>query len=257
MTIIVSGRKQSGKNTISRFITCKYLNTILKRKRFGIIHVGKEYLITDLENNGRIINLENDSPDSDDFKILHSVKIYSFADRLKQFCEFTLGVDHQTLYGDDSDKNGVTQIPWANFPKEIRDKYSKIYRANGKRRLGTYCSGRELMDSFGSGIVRKIDQNAWVRSLWNQIESDNLGLSIISDARFPNEVSVLHERDNAKAIRLLRCHKHSLSESENAMENFALANFDLIIDNQNLSVEQTWRQMNKFLDKYFAESGLV
>jgi len=82
--IALSGKKGSGKNTISRFIR-EYFSDLWYKGSRGGLDVCVEY---------------------------------AFADLLKGFCIKVLGLKHSQCYGSDADKETPTQYPWKNIPSQ-------------------------------------------------------------------------------------------------------------------------------------------
>lgn len=209
----ISGVKQSGKSTLAEFVKAWYEvdNRLKGVCKFDVAEDGT--LVWDKEPR--------------DFR---EVKIYTFADSLKDFCVETLGLRYEQCWGTDDQKNTMTQYLWNNLPIQIRNKYSqeKSYRDVGFHeemstpipRSGN-MTAREVMQIFGTEIAREMfDQNIWVNATLRRIRKENYPLAIISDVRFPSEIKAIME-NNGNIIRLTRTYdatdKHS---SETALDDY-------------------------------------
>jgi hypothetical protein len=211
-----------------------------------------------------------------------SIKIYSFADKLKQFCIECLGLSYDQCYGSDEQKNSLTNLYWENMPGvltpsnayslfkliwdcktckdnpiwispfdtvdnkcPILENYGIIYHKDGQ------MTAREVLQFFGTQICRRMYSNIWVDACLRQIKTDNVDLALISDLRFPNEFKAI--KDNGGIIiRLTRniC-KVDLHESELALDKncFDWKQFDYIIDNQDMTEEEKNSKIAELLNK--------
>lgn len=241
----MSGKKQSGKSSACKFMLKEYLNKKEEYDRFCIKKNKKEVVLYDNLTN-KIIECDSPSEDVDLISKLYGVKIYSFADPLKDFCISVFGLDQVQCYGTDKDKNTHTHISWLDMPTEIREKWEGILNVNKKRKkLSGQMTSRQIMQVFGTDVCRALDPNCWARALYNKIRKDGHKLSLIAGARFPNEVTMGTE-SGAKLIRLSRqlnqVDEHS---SEKALDDFPLGEFSVYIDNSNMSLEETHTSINK------------
>lgn len=176
---VLSGKKQSGKNTCGEFIEEFYRSV---------------------------------SPKS-------VVKFYSFADVLKRdICINILGLTEEQCYGEDSDKNTMTGIVW-----------------NGQQ-----LTARQVMQIVGTDIFRSLMDNVWTSATFNKIKRDNPDVAIITDCRFPNEVSE-SQGFGGTVIRLTR-HVNVENEHSSEMaldkEFFDWFRFNYIIDNEYMTLEE-------------------
>lgn len=187
----------------------------------------------------------------------YSVKLYSFADPLKQICTDILGLDCAQCYGADDDKNAKTHILWDDIAYDLRQQYGKLSKKTKQPtvRKGP-MSAREVMQILGTDIFRKMDQSCWARALKNKIIKDGYELAIITDARFPNEVTMTTEI-GGKAIRLLRNIHNSDYLSEIALDNFPLAEYSLVIDNSDSTLKETHQKFKPVLDVWFRDYKLI
>jgi len=159
--------------------------------------------------------------------IENSIAIYNFADPLKQnICIDILGLTYEQCYGSDIKKNELVDCYWEN------------------RQL----SAREVMQIVGTDIFRRMKQSVWSDAIVRRINKENLDMAIIADCRFPNEVDTV-KKAGGFVIKLTRNPYNSFHASEMALDpdQYDQNNFDLIIDNQNLNIDEQNNQNIEFL----------
>ena len=156
-----------------------------------------------------------------------SYAIYSFADPLKKdICMGVLGLTEQQCYGSDDDKNTMTDLWWD----------------------GVNLTAREAMEIIGTKLFRALKTNVWVDATINKIKSQNLDLAIIADCRFPNEVEAI-KNNGGLNIRLDLDPFNSQSTSEKSLdrEEYDWSNFDLVIENSKMNIDQKNNSILHFL----------
>jgi hypothetical protein len=194
--IAFAGRKQSGKTTCSEYVKTKFNNQLYKR------------LFETINN----VNI---------------AKIYNFADPLKKdICMNILGLTYEQCYGEDIDKNTLTDIVWE----------------------GQRLTAREVMQFVGTDLFRKMKHDVWAGATINKINLEQPPLAIIADCRFPNEVDVV-KKAGGLVIKLKRNPFDSTHASETALDpiNYNENNFDLVIDNCNISIDEQNQIIYNFL----------
>lgn len=233
----ISGRKQAGKNTVANYINGNILKNNGMIQDFYISKDG-ELAIQTTDHNGTLDYGILDVTRKDktfleyaETELWPYVKVYSFADYLKEMCINLFGMTHQQVYGTDRQKNTKTKIMWNSIP------YSK---KKGE------MTAREFMQHFGTNIIRKIYNDAWVESTMKRIKQEESSVSIIADVRFPNEVEAIKEAGGF-VFRLTRNAFDSNHESEIALDekNYDWNNFDCVIDNSNLSINDLLEEVKK------------
>jgi len=172
------------------------------------------------------------------------VKIYSYADVLKEkVCIEVLGLTREQCYGTDEQKNTLTQYKWSNFPEEV-------LRDNGKWDASENMTAREIMQVAGTDVFRKMfSDTIWVDATFRSIEKDGFHFALISDVRFPSEVTKIEEEDGY-IFRLLRnvC-EGDVHESENALDDFdwrSLKN-GFVIDNEQMEIDEVTEHVANLL----------
>lgn len=154
-------------------------------------------------------------------------KIYNFADPLKKdICINILGLTQTQCYGNDDDKNTLTDVWWDN------------------KRL----NAREVMQFVGTDLFRKMKNDVWASATINKIKQEKPNLAIIADCRFPNEVEAIKNAGGI-VIKLTKNPFSSDHDSETALDpdKYDQSNFDLIIENDNLSLIEKDNIIHEFL----------
>lgn len=107
-----------------------------------------------------------------------------FAVPFKEFIINILGLPREAIYGNDADKNALTQYRWEQIPECIKPEQYK-------NKTG-FMTIRHVMQVFGTEIIRKIfDDLAWVKALMRKIEqarASGTEYFFITDTRFVIEV---------------------------------------------------------------------
>lgn len=152
--------------------------------------------------------------------------IYNFADPLKNVCMNILGLTFEQSYGTDEQKNELVNC----------------YR-NDKQ-----MTAREVLQVVGTEFFRSIQHNVWADATIRRIQQDTPPIALIGDCRFPNEVEAVKNAGGV-VIKLTRNLYNSDHSSETALdpERYDPSNFDLIVDNQNMSIEEQWQVVIRYL----------
>ena len=239
LVIGVSGRKQSGKSTLGRFVLSlslsqlDYCNNIYMDEETG------EILVSDILGDDRFKGVFDIREYKEKFndprldqaieKLNRKIKIYNFADVLKtDICMNILGLTYDQCYGSDDNKNELTDMEWS----------------------GKQITAREVMQIIGTDIFRKMDTNVWVRATINKIINDKPEIAVITDCRFPNEVESI-KNIGGKVIRLTRNPFNSdhISECVLDEDRYDWSNFDYVLDNKNSSVYEQFVQSKKLIEE--------
>jgi len=146
--------------------------------------------------------------------------IYNFADPLKNVCMDILGLSFEQCHGTDNQKNELV-----NCYKD-----------------GSQMTARQVLQTVGTEFFRSIQHNVWADATIRRIQQDNPLVALIGDCRFPNEVEAI-KKAGGTVIKLTRNLYNSDHASETALdpENYDQSNFDLVVDNQNMTIEEQWR----------------
>lgn len=239
----LSGRKQAGKSTAGNFIYSLYMSEYNISKEVYIDGYGR-IVVSDLLGNedyaGIFDPTLNNSSDyilSQVFtKLNRLVKIYNFADPLKQLCVDILGLEPKQCYGSDKDKNELVNCYWEE--KQL--------------------TAREVLQIVGTDMLRKIQKNVWSDATIRRIKKDSPKLAIITDCRFPNEVEAI-KNAGGKIIRLTRNLYNSDHTSESILdkENYDWNNFNFVIDNQELELLDNLIEIKTILGKLQNDNNIL
>ena len=221
----ISGRKQAGKNTVANYINGYVLKQQGMVQDFDINEDGQlEILTTNVhgESGWGIFDVTRKDYEFISYaqrELWPHVKIYHFADYLKQMCVELFDLTPKQVYGSDEDKN--TDTPYD-------------------------MTAREFLQYFGTDVMRKIKDTVWVDYTIKLIQQEQSLLAIIPDVRFPNEVEAIHGA-GGEVIRLDRNVFNSEHKCEQALDpdRFDWNNFDHIIFNDAMTVDNLKCQLEK------------
>lgn len=163
----------------------------------------------------------------------NSVKIYNFADPLKlDICINILGLTKDQCYGTDDQKNELVDCYWEN--KQL--------------------TAREVMQMVGTDMFRTMQKNVWSAATIRKINNEKPSMAIIADCRFPNEVEAIKDA-GGMVIKLNRNPYNSSHSSEIALDadRYDQNLFDLVIDNQNMTIVE----QNQYLKKFLQNKGIL
>ena len=247
LILVLSGKKQSGKNTLANFIIGSYLEYTNQIDCFDITEKGllkvpswtstAFSLRTPTEQRNIPVIISEGEFNNCGFQ---GIKLYSFADPLKRFCMEVLGLSREQCYGSDEDKNTFTFCKWDNIFEDIKNKYG----------FGSgYMRARKVLQIFGTDMVRTMLDDAWPIATFKKIEKEKKQLAIVTDGRFPNEIN-FGKDCGAISIRLMRdiCKKDNHS-SETALDDYK--EFDKVFDNRITTIEEQNKMVKPFLDDLF------
>ena len=229
--IAFSGVKQSGKTTCVNFLHGYQLVRHGVIDDFGISPEGELFVeATEGDNKGGgmidVFRTDEEFVSYATANIWPFIKCYNFADPLKYICMNLFGLGWNQCFGSDKDKNSKIDLKWKDLPR------AGMKKGN--------LTAREFMQYFGTDVCRKIKPDIWTQACISRVQSEQSELSVIGDCRFENEVDII-KRAGGKVVRLTRQISKDSHSSETALnkDKFSWDNFDLIIDNQNMSIGET------------------
>jgi len=227
----ISGRKQAGKNTVANYINGCVLKTRQMVNDFYIDEQGQLVINTEDSSGASGYGIFDVTRKDGAFveyaekELWPYIKVYHFADPLKDMAINLFGLNPKHVYGSNEDKNMVTELEWKHIPLSNKKAGSPTVR--------------EFLEHFGTKIIRKIKNDAWSRFSLNKIITEGSEIAIVPDVRFPNEVDAIKD-EGGIVIRLTRDVFNSDAEAEKALDKevFDWNKFDLVIDNQNMALEE-------------------
>lgn len=242
----IAGKKQSGKNTMANYIHGRCLSNHGIIHDFKINSSGQLEVETQVDGESEFGILDITRKDNEFCEYAHYnmwpfIKLYSFADGLKQLCMQFFNLSFGQVYGTDEQKNTNTNIEWINTP---------TWENSGLSPNRGYMTARELLQYFGTDVMRKMYTNVWVDHAIKTIKSEQSEVAVIADVRFPNEVEAI-KKAGGKVIRLTREKYEDSHSSESALDKdvYDWDNFDLIVDNSSGGLEGFCKKLNKIYKK--------
>ena len=231
----IAGRKQSGKNTVANFINGHVLKSKNMVQDFYIDSNGMLVVKTDDSNGNSGFGIFDVTRRDDHFvnyaekELWPYIKVYHFADPLKEMCVGLFGLNPQYIYGSNDDKNQPTPFYWKDMPGITSEHVD----------FNKQMTHRDFLEYFGTSVIRSIKFDAWSSFTINRIVDEGSEIAIIPDVRFPNEVEAIKSAGGT-VIRLTRDLFNSNVMAECALDEsvYNWSNFDIIIDNKNLTLEQ-------------------
>jgi len=270
MIIGISGKKQSGKDTVGKII--QYLKFIDEYKVYHLEYYPVELFIDNLLNNN-----ENAIPDDILFK--DNFKIVKYANKLKQVVSLLIKIPFEDLEKEEVKSSKLSE-EWTRWyiysekikshrnPKGIIAKYyssqleaeQELLKISNivdecaiKKELITV---RQLLQEVGTDAMRNIvHPNIWVNALFADYTTDPECNWIITDVRFPNELCAVTDRggitirveseyiDHKNRITRINSNEEHLSET--ALDN---CYFDYVIHN-NGDIKELMLQVEQILLK--------
>ena len=238
--IVFCGKKGSGKNTCSNFLHGYQMRSYGIVEDFGIRNDTGGLIVNTktLGENGEeeIITGEVDVTREDMefaewavYNMWPFIKNYSFAKELKDICMGLFGLTREQVYGTDEQKNTIVpHLFWENMPGRITSEIVKLgglleqYTDIGLVVIDRYgpMTAREFMQFLGTEVMRKMYEPIWTERTIKNIKTENPQISVVSD-----------------------CHA-----SENGFGDFD--DFDAVIDNQNMTIEETTIELMKVIDSW-------
>ena len=245
-----AGHKQAGKTTCSNFLHGYQLRSHGVIDGFDITIDGKLVIKTTEENSSEtrgFLDVNRSDPEFAEwasYSMWPYIKNYSFARPLKEIAINLFNLSPNNIYGNNTLKETKTNYLWEKMPGVITDKTLlnkkdiKLLIESGVLQYheSGYMSHREFLQYLGTDVCRKIYSDIWYSRLINDIAYEQPLVAIVDDCRFINEAESI-KNASGKVIYLTRNPYDDNHISESQLENYE--GFDLVIDNQNLSIHET------------------
>ncbi len=167
---------------------------------------------------------------------------YPFAGVLKEHCMRLFRLTRAQCYGTEEEKNSLTTVQWDSLP---------FRRPRALRKHQEYLTAREVLQIYGTEIVRSMNPEAWVDATLAQIQEAVLDIALIPDVRFPNEARAIRAV-GGKLVRLTRQpYPDDGHASENALDDYT--RFDAVIDNRAMSLSDQKASIRALVDSWLTE----
>jgi hypothetical protein len=269
--VVFAGTKQCGKSTAGKFLSGFALTQMGRRNpgmgfptKFDITDTGDLVVNASFldEAGNEVINdavLDLERRDYEFVKwaekmVWPYVRIYNYADLLKDIMATVFGVEWKQLYGTNEEKDTPTKVKWMDAVGFLERKEKKVLAGEGK--LKEYMTSRELMQFFGTDVCRILLDDCWVESCFRRIEAESPAIAIICDCRFKNEVQFAKDK-GAHVIRLLRKPFEGTHRSEKEIEWIKPEEFTAVIDNSNMTMREKNQEILDTMYKLGVFQGFV
>lgn len=235
----ISGKKQSGKNTVANYINGDVLKLLGMVQDFALGENG-ELLVKTSDSSGAVgwgifdlLRKDADFAGYAEKELWPYVKIYHFADPLKRLCCDLFDIPESQLYGSNQAKNQPTPYNWEDMPTQTIGVHHNL-------------TVRDFLEYFGTVLMRKIKDTVWVDYTIKRIAEEDPSIAIIPDVRFPNEVEAIKNAGGV-VIRLDRDILASQHECETSLDNdkFDWNNFDIVVNNNGHTLDQLQSDLQK------------
>jgi len=248
----LSGKRQSGKTTTSNWIIGQQMVSSGLVSYIKIDKLGRLIVPAVMPDGSIVDGIFNPlSKEPEAIALLQEyvwpvVKLYSFADVLKESVSKIFSIPMNQLDGIDEDKNKPTQythkqwFPFMSAAQKRAVRESKL--------IGQPVSGRQILQIFGTEICRKIFHDVWVNACLTKVRSEQPELAIITDVRFPNELDGI-KKAGGRVIRFTRAPfaGQDEHESETALDNTPPSEYNAVMDNAASTIEEQNERTNKLL----------
>lgn len=256
--ILLCGGKQSGKTTSATAIYGYHLTQVGAIPNAQIDDRGRMSVVYDKEKNQGIY-FDIDSRDQEFLKFKRNycdkyINHVGFADELKRVCASLFQLDYDKITGTNQQKEELCAITWGNIYKTLSSAaVKKVRKIYGDFEENSCLTNRQFMEVFGTFVCRSISENCHVSSAYQKIKSMDSQIVINTDCRFENEFCIFEKDPDVIKIRLLRDTERSEALSERGLDNIDNSRFDLIVDNQVMSMQEK----NMIIIKYLLSRNIL
>ena len=159
------------------------------------------------------------------------VKDYNFGTYIKETIVTLYNIEPRLLWGNQAERDLETQYTWEAFLSLLgKTKCPKGIKKTDK------VTGRQFIQHFAD-ILRSIDDDCFTRVILNQIEFEQVPVSIVGDVRRISELKAI-QKAGGKVVYLTRRPHNDEHNIENEFKDYDLSNFDAVIDNQDMTIHE-------------------
>lgn len=163
------------------------------------------------------------------------MKKFSHAGPLKEFCVNVLGLNPDHVYGTQEDKKNLSNLKWEDMPT--------------KTKKTGFMTVREVLEYFGTEIVRKMYNRAWAKASVKSIVDSGTLVGVNDDTRFIDEVEEI-QAVGGKVIYLTLVTEEAAKnthKSNTELDNYPREKFDAVLDNANMTMIETFEKLLEIL----------
>jgi len=248
----ISGRRSSGKDSLTNYITMTVMRSLhlpdgegtkplidwdTKLSKYGKI------LFYSGNDKWDVFELENPDPQVQEWlhlNVYQFIKSYAFADPIKHIIHDLFRVPLEQLYGTPEQKESLTQYKWGSVVTRLPKGIDK----------DLLMPAREMVKYIGE-YFRRFYENVWVDKTLDWMKEDSPKLAIAKDIRRVNEFEAV-KAAGGKIIRLLRAPVEDGHNTETDLDGdkFDVNNFDAVIANQEMTIEETCMTAHQILEEW-------
>jgi hypothetical protein len=243
--IAFSGKKQSGKDSACRFLKANADKLWPQMANFHFVAEGPYGF-------------------SETKPVPTKVETFYVGGPMKEFAK-TFGVPHELVWGDDAAKNTIIDITWESLPHYPR-LYERVSWENAvarrewmegrmsyddfdkkrKEHPSGRMTARQFLQQIGEEMFLPMRPSYWVDQFKAAVRASKADIGLVADPRKPEQIAAIKELGGI-TIRLTRdpyegTDQH-ISETSLDQDKFDWSNFDEVIDNRNLTVAETNREV--------------
>ena len=223
--IAIAGRKQSGKDTLCRFLTERL--EAIPSKIYSFADPLKRFCID-------VMGLREEQCYGSDTE--KNTKTPYLWDNVQSEIRYKYGKDEVVSSLIHKEFGGMERV----------SAVKKIQRSGS-------MTSRECLQIVGTDVMRKMFSDMiWVNATLRMIEKDKCAIAFIADMRFKSEANALLNNPNAYVIRLTRKIYEDVHESEKDLDDYdfkkVFGDRCLVVDNQNMTIEQQHAAVVPFFD---------
>lgn len=242
MILGISGKKHSGKNTVTNIIHGIALKQMDMVQDWSVDDNGHLNVLT--QDGWGVFDLTRRDAQFRQWaepNLYPYIKMYGFADALKWLAVDLFDIPEECCFGTEEQKNQKHEhLRWENLPILVRDIEFGSPHAFGP------MSAREFLQCFGTDICRGMWEPIWVNKCIKDVKREGTLLAIITDVRFPNEVKAVNDAGGV-VLRLTRQVFEDSHDSETALDNYI---FNQYLDNKNDSIDSTIAKVQRFYKSF-------
>jgi hypothetical protein len=155
------------------------------------------------------------------------------AQSLKYLCSFLFNIPIEDMYENKEKETQIKVTNWLFNNSQLE-----------KDRVGTNLTVRELLQYFGTDIMRSFYSNVWTDVFLKSCsEYDNV---VCTDVRFIDEVEAI-QKSGGIVIRLTRNTSDMSHSSEKVLDDYK--NFDIVYNNIGETPEKTCKNIRTILEE--------